>query len=163
MKRTLISLLVALTLLMSVVPVTAAATQYGDCTLAQFNADTNGKTIVYENSVGDTSDNDDRMYQCGSAKDYGTWLHGLPGTCHNGNITGGGSTWNDCISSVKVFVPSGKVACFYPDANYPHDFAGRPVLSAYFVGPRDGSLRYNVHSDYISSYRQVSGNASNDC
>jgi hypothetical protein len=70
---------------------------------------------LFENVKGVTSDNDDRLWKCSNDSSLANDDHTLPGTCAG---FGGQPTWNDCVSSYMVFIPSGTLVCFYRDINY---------------------------------------------
>lgn len=87
-----------------------AGTQ-GEC-----SPDDTTKAELWENAIGDTGDNNDILWKCSADSDLSNDTHVLPGNCANGTIFGG-TTWNDCVSSYKVWVDTG-VWCFFRDANY---------------------------------------------
>lgn len=100
------------------------------------------KVRLWENAKGDTSDGDDSYWVCSADNDLSNNSHTLPGSCNVPPI--GSATWNNCVSSVTVFVPSGQILCLYQNA-------GLSSLMISYTGPIS-SLRTNVASDVLSSF-----------
>lgn len=72
------------------------------------------KVRLWENSIGDTGDNNDSNWLCSSDTDLSNNDHTLAGNC---KAVGFDSlTWNDCVSSVTVYVPSGQCLDFFRDS-----------------------------------------------
>ena len=121
MRTKLIRLCTIIALMVSalVVPVTVLAGQQGSCTVQD-----NEKVLFYENSIGDTSDGDDTLYQCGTGyAALGNLEHTLAGRCKSANIKID-DDWGDCISSIRAFIPSGRAFCGYNLPNY----TGSPTI-----------------------------------
>lgn len=116
MKRKLLPLLVSLGLVAGVFTVfelTVAAGTQGSC-----NVTDTQKVHFYENRIGDTSDGDDTLWQCGTSEaNFADGpAHTLAGKC-KGAISLD-DEWNDCISSVTAWIPQGQLLCMYGNANY---------------------------------------------
>jgi hypothetical protein len=78
--------------------------------------------------------------------------HALSGSCVG--VVQTGDSWNDCLSSVKWSIPSGKMACLYRDANYGHSalalYAGSGTinnLNDYGWNDKISSIRFRNTSD----------------
>jgi len=135
--RILAAMLFAVLLVGAMVGIALAATQ-GSC----LSGDTT-KFLLWENVIGDTQDNNDNLWLCSGDSDLSNNAHTLAGDCKAGFF--GSSTWNDCVSSVSVWVPAGWCANFYKDANQGGNM-NQPV-----VGPESG-LRVNLGwNDQLSS------------
>lgn len=80
----------------------------------QDNCSVTTSVILYENGAGDNSDGDDELWLCRA--DYtnlNNISHTIPGNCNKG-AGGFSTTWNDCVSSVKVnTLAAGTYTCFY--------------------------------------------------
>lgn len=122
-------------------PAVLAGTQGAACS----PSDTT-KVLAWENRVGDTSDGNDALWVCSSLSQMP--VHTLPGTCHAGLISP--NTWNDCISSVSLWLPSGWRACFYPWALYDGFLESWP-------GPYHGERVNLAHGDQVESVKLTSG------
>jgi hypothetical protein len=112
--------------------------------------------ILFENAIGDKSDNDDRLHICNASSNLNNISHTLPGGCNGGQAIG---SWNDCASSWQLFLPTNQyVACIYRYQDY------FTLLQAR-VGPKGGQ-RYDIPSDQASSVRILfwqTGAESDDC
>lgn len=107
MKKKLLVILASMAMMLTFAPAVSAGTQ-GSCT------PTTGASIrFYENKKGDTGDNNDSFWiVCNKTligsqwkiADLAGYSHSLPGDC--ASLVGGRSTWNDCVSSIKVWLPS---------------------------------------------------------
>ena len=97
-------------------PVAVAGTQ-GSCLVTD-----ESKVLLWENSVGDTQDGNDKLWLCGNDSDLTNNEHTLPGDCKN--FPFGSGNWNDCVSSFTAFEPDGWVGswCFYEHINYAGPF-----------------------------------------
>ena len=97
-------------------PAAFAGTQ-GGCAIMD-----DGKVLLWENSVGDTQDGDDRLWLCADDPDLTNNVHTLPGDCKN--FPFGSGTWNDCVSAFTAYEPAGWVGswCFYQAINYSQPF-----------------------------------------
>lgn len=137
--RRLIAILAMLLLTLTFAPTVNAGTQ-GSCA----SGDTT-KVYAYENAIGDHSDGDDMLYICGNVTNLSSISHTLAGTCKT--TFGPGDTWNDCISSVTPFVPTGQMLCMYLNATYGN-------LTNYFTHASTG-IRYNVAADAITSLKWI--------
>lgn len=114
MKRRLIVVLACLAMCLTFAAVVNAGTQGSGC--GTFQVD------FYENAPGDTSDNNDLLITCGNQvqagrSNLGTVNHTLPGDCQTSG-GGGSSTWNDCGSSVRPWMPAGYKLCWYINSGY---------------------------------------------
>ncbi len=102
------------------------------------------KVLLWENSIGDPSDGDDRYWKCSSDPDLSNDDHTPPGNC--ASVLLGSSTWNDCVSSVSVWLPSGYCINFYLNANYEGNMRNT------VQGPVSGT-RFNLpYNDALSSF-----------
>lgn len=74
--------------------------------------------LFYENRIGDTSDGDDRLYQCNSSEsNYADGpAHTLAGKCKGAFSPD--DEWNDCISGAFVHMPSDRVLCVYGSSSW---------------------------------------------
>lgn len=154
MRSRFLSILIAVMLCLSafvVAPATAFAGTQGSCS----GTDTS-RLLLWENAIGDTSDGNDNLWKCGGDADLNNDSHTLPGDCNTQLIDR--ANWNDCVSSVTVWVPSGYVLCFYGNANYtnsepPHQ-----------VGPKS-NYRFNLTglNDGLSSFKYVAGSSTIVC
>jgi hypothetical protein len=146
--RRLLVVLASLALLLTFAPVVSAATQ-NSCSSSD-----NLKFKLYENLAGDTSDGDDILWWCSAiASNLANAAHTLPGDCNTVYQPNPGS-WNDCIDSVRVWLPSSLYhACFYANTNY-------GVLVLDITGPKAGETRYTfsyggdtTYTDHLSSFK----------
>jgi hypothetical protein len=135
-------LLVQAILIVAMAGVVQAGTQGSDC------AGDASKILLYENSIGDTSDNDDRFWRCSNTSDLNDFAHTLPGNCKSIGLDS--STWNDCVSSYKVWVPDGFHLTIYNNADW-------GSWSHCFAGPWNGGRVNAFSNDAISSFRWLSG------
>ena len=121
--------------------VTLAGTEGPTC----LSTDTT-KVRMWENADGDTSDDNDSIWFCGSDSDLSNNNHTLPGDCNR--PWPAATTWNDCISSYTIWVPTGQHFCIYRDASYATTVQDKS-------GPISG-LRFDASglwSDTASSFR----------
>jgi hypothetical protein len=123
-----------------------AATQ-GSCPASDHE-----KVLLWENQAGDTSDGNDNYWKCGSDSDLNSGDgHTLPGDCNARVIPA--TSWNDCATSVSVWVPDNRKLCFYAGANY--SSREGPII----VGPVSGSRVFlPPHAgiyDWLSSFRFI--------
>lgn len=96
------------------------------------------KVRLWENSIGDTGDNNDTNYICNSDNDLSNNDHILPGNC---KAVGFDSvTWNDCVSSVSVWLPAGQCIDFFKNAD------GSGNMNNTVQGPANG-VRFNLPSN----------------
>ncbi len=104
------------------------------------------RVLLWENIIGDSSDNNDNYWKCDSDGDLNSGdPHNLPGDCHSGPANS--TNWNDCASSVSVWLPSGWCIDFYVNANY------NTSMNNTVQGPSSGT-RFNLASnDQLSSFR----------
>jgi hypothetical protein len=142
--RRIVTMMVATLTVLTFAPIVYAGTQ-GSCP---------GDTMYvrfYENAIGDTSDGDDRLYQCGS-DEYNFAdgpAHTLPGVCKGAIFVE--DEWNDCISSVWVnFADNTWVLCLYGGAFWNNG------TGVYRISTEQ--VRYNlagtgVGADGLSSWR----------
>ena len=144
-----ITIIMALVLSFAAAGFTAAAAAaenvQGSC-----DSSDESRVKLFENSIGDESDGDDRAWQCDWKSDLSNKPHTLEGQCADGSF--GNGSWNDCISSVKPWTPDGKRFCAYEDADYAGTRGG--------WGPAKNGTRENVGSglnDRISSVKWVDG------
>jgi len=124
-------------------PVVLAGTQTQNGCSTDWNTDTT-KILAWENIIGDTSDGNDNLKICIDANiDLNDIDHTLAGNCHAPFF--GSNTWNDCISSVSIWIPAAPWhACFYENTGY-------SLLRHSFTGPFSGQ-RFNISgNDKISS------------
>lgn len=144
MKRSLLAAASALLLLFTLTPAALGADQgsYANCP----TGDTT-KIRIWENSIGDTTHGNDTLILCGPNWDLSQVGYTINDTGGCQGAFGNRSNWNDCASSVTVWVPSGSAICLYSDAGYTGE-----SLRAYFVGPKAGE-RYNIFNDQLSSLR----------
>jgi hypothetical protein len=146
-QGTLVRLMIALTVIAAfgafAAPVFVSAGTQNGC-----QSGDGTKVRIWENAIGDTSDGDDSLWKCGSDSDLSNDDHTLPGNCHV-SVVGGGSgfDWNDCASSITVYLTNGQRLCLFEDANY--NGQRRGFVDAQIV-------RYNLntstlHNDSLSS------------
>jgi hypothetical protein len=128
-------------LMTAFVGIVNAGTQGADC------PGDASKVRLYENGIGDTSDNDDRLWRCTEVANL-IGIDHIPGTCKGFLI--GQTTWNDCVSSYQIWIPDGWHFVLYRDNNYNN-------WSECRIGPIVG-LRFNVASnDTLTSLRWIPG------
>lgn len=132
--------LVVLVLLVVAFPGLVSAGTQGGCV-----AGDDSKVRLWENVIGDTQDNNDSYWKCGDDSDLNNDSHTLPGDC-KGTVLNS-TTWNDCVSSVSVWVPAGWCVSFYRDAGYNFIMANNTIQ-----GPAVG-VRFNLqYNDQLSSF-----------
>jgi hypothetical protein len=121
------------------------------------------KVALHENRAGDSSDNDDYLWKCGTSdSNLHDDLHILAGNCQTIFGQAGNANWGDCVSSIRVWLPAGRVICFYEDSGLQHYRGSRGP------GPKSGT-RYDVNNiggvlpyDWLSSFTFAnSGNCPN--
>lgn len=100
------------------------------------------KLLLWENTISDTSDNNDNFWRCGSDADLTNNSHTLPGDCKK--FPFGSGTWNDCVNSISFWIPAGTKVCLYEDAGYQDWFDS-------VQGPVSGS-RFNIFGDTLTSF-----------
>lgn len=127
-------------LVLAALPGLALAGTQGSC-----QAGDTSKVRLYENSSSDNSDNDDSMWKCGNDNNLDSDPHTLPGNC-NGAIFDA-TTWNDCVTSVAVWVPTGWCINFYMDAGYDALMPNSTV-----EGPASGTRITLQYNDQLSSF-----------
>lgn len=120
-------------------PAIALAGTQGSC----LSNDTS-KFRLWENVLGDTGDDNDTYWKCANDSDLNNDAHSLPGDCKGAFFNS--TTWNDCVSSVSVWVPAGWCANFYRTAGYDNLMSNNTVQ-----GPASG-VRINLqNNDELSS------------
>ena len=93
------------------------------------------KGPAWENAAGDTSDGNDNYWKCTSRSDFNVGDdHSLPGDCTARVIPA--TSWNDCATSISVWVPSGRKLCVYAGGGW--SSREGPI----FVGPYHGTRVY---------------------
>jgi hypothetical protein len=110
----------------------------------------NERVRLWENAGGDSSDGNDSLWRCVSTPDLGDINHTLSGDCNRPWPPS--STWNDCVSSITMWVPAGRRLCVYEDADYStlrQSYAG-PLTAV----PFDVGVGWN---DRLTSFRFVNG------
>lgn len=111
------------------------------------------RLIAWENVIGDTSDGNDNIDFCGNVTNLDAISHTLPGDCHSVWFPPQG-TWNDCISSVTLWVPSGWLWCGYINRDY-------GLFNWQRAGPLKG-VRQNLGSEeQLSSFKFTSNSTCN--
>jgi hypothetical protein len=121
-------------------PAIALAGTQGSCP----SSDTS-KVRLWENTTTDSSDGNDSLWKCGNDNDLSNDTHTLPGDCKS-NLANQ-PNWNDCVSSVSVWVPSGWCVNFYRSAGYDNLMPNSTVQ-----GPSTG-VRFNLqYNDALSSF-----------
>lgn len=139
--RTILGLLLTLALVAIAAPAAVLAGTQGTC-----SPHDTSMVRLWENIIGDTSDNNDSYWKCGDDSDLDNDDHTLPGTCKAGILAR--ENWNDCVSSVTVYVATGYKWCFYGNSLY-----GNPLGS---ITHSQNGNRVNLGSganDGISSFR----------
>jgi len=130
----LLSVPLAIALMFTVQTTIAVAGTQGHCT--------KDSTVVllWENSIGDTSDGNDNLYVCISQSDLTMVAHTLAGDCQG--AFAGQPNWNDCVNSYTML---GGGWCFYSDVNYNGLFDSR-----------GGTGRFDlIYGDVLSSVKNV--------
>jgi hypothetical protein len=103
------------------------------------------KVLLWENGIGDTGDNNDNLWKCGNDNNLDNDAHSLPGDCKGWLFSS--TTWNDCVTSVSVWVPAGWCIGFYKHAGYD----GIMALST-IQGPSSGTRINLQNNDELSSF-----------
>lgn len=102
------------------------------------------KVRLWENSIGDTEDNNDTNWLCSSDTDLSNNDHTLPGNCNA--VLFDSLTWNDCVSSVTVYLPAGECIDFFRNAD------GTGNMNNTVQGPASG-VRFNLpYNDSLSRF-----------
>lgn len=141
--RLLVVLLVEASLLVASTGVVAAGTQGSDCP-----GDTS-KVQLFENGIGDTGDGDDRLWLCGNTSNLNAIAHTLSGDCKGALF--GSTTWNDCVSSYRIWTPPGWHLTVYREGNYGTWFACYVDWAGGRTDVPSGS------NDVLSSFKWISG------
>ncbi len=132
-------------LLVSAPTLVLAGTQ-GSC-----GSSDSSKVRLWENVEGETIDGDDSYWQCTNETNLAVGDdHTLPGDCNR--PFPGSTTWNDCVSSITIWVPKGQTLCLYGDASH-------AAFKDAYAGPRSEE-RHDVGAgwnDALSSFKWVSG------
>lgn len=145
---------IALTIsMMGIVPTAYAGDQGTNCSTDP------ERVRFYENAIGDTSDGNDTVINCGTGNDnLSTFSHTLSGVCKSANFRiGDNDSWNDCISSFYPIIPSGRMLCLYGQA-----FSGAPSIK--IAGGGAQNYRHNLATgfgldDGISSWKFMNSGA----
>lgn len=103
------------------------------------------KVRLWENAIGDTGDGDDSLWKCGNDNNLDNDAHTLAGDCKGFFLSA--TTWNDCVSSVSVWVPSGWCINFYRSAGY-----DRLMPNSTVQGPSTGTRINLQYNDELSSF-----------
>lgn len=141
MKRKFFVILATLAMVLTFAPTALAGTQGSSC-----SGDTT-QVLLWENSIGDTSDNNDNYWKCSNDSNLNSGDdHTLPGDCHATPFNNG--NWNDCVSSFTAYIPSGWYLCFYGNSDYNKLYPYRAYSSAY-----NGIRTAAPWNDGISSFR----------
>lgn len=120
-------------------PAVAFAGTQGSCA-----ANDTSKFRLWENVIGDTGDGNDNYWKCANDADLNNDPHSLPGDCKGAFFSS--TTWNDCVSSVSVWVPAGWCANFYRTAGYDALMPNSTVQ-----GPASGHRINLQNNDELSS------------
>jgi hypothetical protein len=139
--RWVVPILVATAMFASAAPV-FALTQ-GSCP-----ANDTSKVLLYENKVGGgvVGSGDDRLWVCGNTSSL--WYIPTESSGCEGAFSPQ-SNWNDCVSSLQAWIPSGYHLELYDDASYQHRFQ----CLAFFSGQAINL----THNDSLTSFRWLSG------
>jgi hypothetical protein len=144
MLRRVVVAVLAASLLMPLTATSAfAATQNAAC-----SADAE-KLLMWENlTPADTSGGNDNIWFCGVQASVMP-SHTIAGTCQTLLIQR--STWNDCVSSITIWLPAGRKVCVYTDVN----FGGHGLCWDNAQGGIRWALTFQqgLWNDSISSYR----------
>lgn len=106
------------------------------------------KVRLWENVIGDTGDGNDSYWLCNPDSNLLGNEHTLPGACKGAVLSP--NNWNDCVSSISVWVPAGQCFVSYREQDWGQ---AQDILA----GPRNGA-RVNVvagTSDTMSSLRWI--------
>lgn len=98
------------------------------------------KAMLYENSIRDTSDNDDRLWFCDEIISLAATDHLLPGNCNVANDFDA-PDWARCVSSVAAWLPASHRMCM-------DWWVGKSHRVLQIIGPKYGA-RYDIPSDVI--------------
>ena len=102
----------------------------------------------YENTIGDTSDNNDTYWHCTSGNaNMANISHTLSGFCHGFFYH---NDWGDCVSSAVFTIRTGYAVCLYNDPNY----SGIGMR----INQSGSGLRVNMTSatnDEINSFKYI--------
>ena len=132
--------ILASTVALVVLPSVAFAGTQGSCS----SSDTS-KVRLWENAINDTGDNNDSLWKCGNDNNLDNDSHTLPGDCKGFFLSA--TTWNDCVSSVSVWVPAGWCVNFYRHAGYDGLMPNSTV-----EGPSSGTRINLQYNDELSSF-----------
>lgn len=114
MKTRVLAALIAVLLAFPIFAAPVLAATQGSCS----TSDTM-KVFFYENVIGDTSDGNDILAECGNGRtDESVVAHTLDGYCHAGGWFK--NDWEDCPSSMFPYIPSGYLLCIYANKSYSH-------------------------------------------
>lgn len=107
------------------------------------------RVLLWENATNDSSDGNDTYWKCSDDSDLNSGDdHTLPGNCNNGLI-GGTGNWNDCVSAVTAYIPSGWKLCIYQNAGYSNP-------TQVWIASSNNGVHINLSSDMrdqLSSFR----------
>lgn len=148
-RLTFLSAILAVVLTVVAVAYVDAHT-FGTC--GSPSTENGGTVVVWENAIGDTSDGNDKWWSmCHSAAGFGyPDLRAIsvdPYDCHRSPPAVPGGTWNDCISSVQVWLASSLWRlCIYRDLSY-HN------LSYWVQGYQNGTRVNITPNDDATSIR----------
>lgn len=141
------ALLLLVPLLLATAGFVWAGTQGSNCIFDS------SRVLLWENVIGDSGGENDNYWKCSSDSNLSVNDdHTLPGQCAALIMS---DTWNDCVSSYTVYVPSGQKFCLYADDIYRN-------LKTSHTGPI-GGYRYDVGAgwnDQLTSFRWVSSTSS---
>lgn len=145
MRRLTLSAILALGLVVVLAGVALAWIEEAD---GYYCTHTVGNHICLYEDAGATGDN---LVTSSTIHDLGSISHTLPGQC-NAPIHFQ-DDWNDCITSVKVWLASGWKWCLYRNAQ------GNGTIQS-IIGPKSGSIVTVLENDSLSSvYLITSGSA----
>ena len=147
-RKLVVGTVMASLLITLLTPAVALAGTQGSCS----GTDTR-KVRLWENVIGDTSDGNDSLWQCGASDpDLGDNSHTLSGNCHSPFI--GSGTWEDCVDSVTLYMANNTTFCAYRNPNYEaFEFRVWAWLGDEYVGRRINFPDYS--RDQISSWKIV--------
>jgi hypothetical protein len=145
MRKLLPAIIVGLLLLPIIGTTPAMAGTQGTCQVGD-----NKKVLFYENTIGDTSDGNDTLWQCaGGQADMRNVIHTLSGNCKSG-VLKLNDNWDDCISSMLPYIPSGVYLCLYMNWSY------NKANGYYTYDHADSVKRVNIPiNDGLSSWKFV--------
>jgi len=133
-------MLFAVLLVGAMVGIALAGTQ-GSCLTTDVT-----KFRLWENVIGDASDNNDTLWLCTSDTNLDNNDHTLPGDCKAGVFNS--PNWNDCVSSVSVWLPAGWCADFFRDSGQ----GGNMNMTV--QGPVSGTRINLAYNDQLSGLTQ---------